>query len=87
MEPIFETLAEKYDLTSPSDVIDRLENLEKSQLESYSNLLEAREQKNKIEKELKLMKTEKLDEVQKRYGELTRTLLKVKIQKCLTPSV
>jgi hypothetical protein len=32
MEPIFETLAEKYELTSPSDVIDRLENLERTQV-------------------------------------------------------
>ena len=77
MEPIFETLAEKYDLTSPSDVIERLEALEKIQLESYSNLLEAREQKSRIEKELQMVKSEKLDAVQKNFGDLSRSLLKV----------
>ena len=35
MEPIFETLADKYDLTSPQEVIERLESLEKIQVILY----------------------------------------------------
>jgi predicted nucleic acid-binding Zn-ribbon protein len=45
-------------------------------LESYSNLLEARDQKAKAEKELQAIKNVNTGDVQKKYGDLSRELQK-----------
>eukprot|EP00002_Diphylleia_rotans_P002480 TRINITY_DN1155_c1_g1_i4.p1 TRINITY_DN1155_c1_g1~~TRINITY_DN1155_c1_g1_i4.p1 ORF type:complete len:468 (-),score=92.51 TRINITY_DN1155_c1_g1_i4:625-2028(-) len=76
MEPIFRKLAERFDFASPEDVIERLENLERYQLESYTQLLEAQEQRNMMERKLDQSVKEKDESYRMRLVELNQALEK-----------
>jgi hypothetical protein len=51
-EPLFDDLKKNFNFTTPKQVIKRMELLEKAQSDSYTQLLEAQEQRNELERKL-----------------------------------
>eukprot|EP00736_Rhodelphis_marinus_P001516 Rmarinus@m.20350 len=77
MEPIFNQLAERFNFTSPQDVIERIESLERAQMESYTQLLEAQEQKSRVERRLEELRTQNVTAIQAQQLEHTNTINKI----------
>jgi len=55
-EPLFAVLQKTFNFDSPQQVVKRMEMLENAQAESYTQLLEAQEQKNQSEKMIEKLK-------------------------------
>eukprot|EP00741_Cyanophora_paradoxa_P010684 tig00020538_g10326.t1 len=55
-EPIFKALSERHYFKNAAEVIDRLETLESAQTESYTQLLDAQEQKGQLERQMAALK-------------------------------
>lgn len=93
-EPIFEDLKKNFKFPNSQAVIERMQMLEKGQTDSYTQLLEAQEQRNKMERQLEEtrkreeMKSQKLlndmyaniEKVEKRNAELLREVSDFKSQ-------
>lgn len=93
-EPIFEDLKRNFKFPNSQAVIERMQMLEKGQTDSYTQLLEAQEQRNKMERQLEEtrkreeMKSQKLlndmyaniEKVEKRNAELLREVSDFKSQ-------
>ena len=80
MEPIFERLAEKFHFSSPEDILDRFETLERTQMEIYTELLDVRETRNQTERELNSLKELRNNEIQTQYVENNRVVQKAEKQ-------
>jgi hypothetical protein len=80
MEPIFLKLSEQFDFQGPAEVIDRLETLERGQIDSYTQLLEAEEDKNRMERELEGMKKTMENERQQTKLEIKQATQKIEIR-------
>lgn len=76
MEPLFDKLVQRFRFSSVEDVVQRLEVLEKTQIENYSDLLEVREQKQSLDKEVTQLKKEKENAMSSQYIEMTKLIQK-----------
>lgn len=72
-------MCQNFNFKNAEQVIKRLEMLEKAQVDSYTQLLEAQEQKNKLERLLEKTKRELEEKSREKVRELQKTLEKVTI--------
>lgn len=74
LEPVLHTLSEKFHFSSPAEIIERLESLERTHLESLTELHETTDTKQMLEKERNQLRQQKEAQLATQWGEMQKQL-------------